>query len=71
MPANTVLRRRLPVPPAPEIELLIETHRAAPIARRTAHPLAAGHVLAAVLAHADALEHGRPTVSPLKRRSDR
>jgi hypothetical protein len=71
MPANTVLRRQRPARPAHEVELLIETHRSAAIARRTAHPLAPGHVLAAVLAHADAVERGRPTVSPLKRRSDR
>jgi len=62
---QAVRRRRTIDHPEPTLQGL----KAAALARRGARSLSGGRVLAIVLRRADAIEAGRPSVSPLKGRS--
>ena len=51
------------------LEPALEGMKAAALARREDRPMAGGRVLGIVMRHADAIEAGNPSVSPLKGRS--
>jgi hypothetical protein len=59
---QAVRRRRTIDRPEPAVEGL----KAAALARRGGRPIADGRMLGIVMRHADAIEAGRPSVSPVK-----